>query len=369
MPLELRLESAGLHSDNEAIIGYLQNGFPTTAKWPDDNPIARYNAISNAYHAIDNLIAIRQFKASEPALRTLVRGPLPPPLHEAFVAKEAARPQPSADLAFAVEAETMLFRSSWAYALAKLGDATAIDIIKDQIQSATPTVHDRLSQMSQGHLNAYVGAYARFCSSLAGLGDKDGVQYLIATLPSLGDNPESIVMPLRLATGQNFGPDYDLPQRLQDAEKQKWYAWWAENKTDFRPRTEYILNIYKYWESRPAPVTVRDRVDVARGTLDRPTDSYISPQEEKATLWLADNAKKVAADLKRIINNPDERLSVRVKAMMWYAHGIGSGSLPQLKKYVQKNGADKMATEAKALVLEYCPRSRLAKRITEERAQ
>ena len=381
IPPESFLRSVGLLSDDEAVIGYLQNGFPSTAKWPDNSPRARYATISNAYSKLRELIESKHLNAAVTALRKLVQAPLPPLLHDAFVASEAVRRNASAELEFAVEAQTMSFQGSWAYTLAKLGDTEASDIIKDRIKSTTQTVYARLAQQTQGHsteLTEYVGGYVQLCSALAGLGDKDGVQFLIATLPHLQDNPDGVVGPLRFATGQNFGPDWDLPRRLQDAEKEKWYAWWATNKTTFQPKTEYILYPFKYRDAQRTPQTVRDYVDLARDSLDKQTDTYIPSSQEAATEWLSSHAERVVGDLTLIINNPDERLYVRVKAMKWYARGIRYDPLPLLTKYVRKRGsfdpadaelADTMAREAKALVLEYYPKSRLGRQIANERAR
>ena len=115
-----------------------------------------------------------------------------------------------------------------------------------------------------------------------------------------------------------------------------------------------------------------------RDYLDAPSDTHIPPCQKAAMAWLYSNARKVAPELKKITENPNERLYIRVKAMTCYARGMGSRSLPLLKKYALKEGrinpadtgfAETMSNEAKALVMEWCPNSRLAKQISEERSQ
>jgi hypothetical protein len=312
-------EQYGLSYDEASLISYLQNGLPKELVDKKGKQMDARQRWSFGYPEAVRLLAKAKSEAAVPILCDMLTA-LSPALAEDLEASMA--PADKSDKKR--EHNLAFFQAGCVVALGEIGKNTAISALSGFAQRRLPNASE------------YEYAFREACVALALLGEEEGVALLMAALPDTPDKDPWVIIPLQMLTGVTFsptyGPEYGQPARVGRALREKWLAWWEENRATYQADPEAIRERNSRYKPRPPMETIRDYVHEApfRGPTDGPME-----RGEEAAAWLEKNGPKRLDDLAALMNDPDESVWIRREAMAWYAQLGGRKAIKEITRYVQ----------------------------------
>lgn len=321
-------EQYGLSYDEASLISYLQNGFPKDVLDKNGEQMDARQRWSYVYPEAVRLLAKEKSEAAVPILCDMLTA-LPPALaadlEALIVSVEESDREREYKLAF--------FQAACAMALRETGSDNAVLALASFARRLLPELKPNIET---GNYPAYLVAFREACISLVLLGEEDGVALLMAALPDTPDKEPWVAQALTMLTGVTFSPTYGPedghPARVGRALREKWLAWWEENRATYQADPEAIRERNPRYKPRPPMTTIRDYIHEApfRGITDHPME-----RGEEAAAWLEQNGPKRLDDLKALMNDPDEAIGIRREAMAWYAKFGGRKAIKELIPYVQ----------------------------------
>jgi len=206
------------------------------------------------------------------------------------------------------------------------------------------------------HDNDIQQFYYGLCKSLTMQGSPAGIDAFIAYFDASQDRVhDPIVSQLQQWTGQTFGPAYDDSPRVKSIEIGKWKSWWAANRTTFQPNVANMQQSIPFLTPYPAPTTLRDRVWHAQNATMDYDNRYFGRQ---SIAWLEENGHRNLRELRKVVEDEDERLSIRGEALTWYVKFTKKPSYKMLLGYATRpktNYYDALSQTAMQLIRERFP--------------
>lgn len=346
MTVEGELQRHALPLDPATLSRYLTEGVPEGHQPRDGDPMAVASYPFRRwelYLSIAKYLGQAKSKVAAPALLEAIESELPRALQldlDIHVAGYSGyKTWNEWDIAEREKIAT--FRAACAESLARIGHKASLPPLKDYLESFEERITAELIREKPD--SAYLWAFSRTCRAITALGDKAGIDALIASLddcPIVA--PETIINYLRISTGQPFGPEYDQPLHLRPAEIQKWKDWWETNKTSFVIDETKVITQTKPDLPKPAPRTLRDHVAFAE-TRYMGYDG--TGWGRYSTTWLEDNSQRYVSELLRLTNDPNEPSRVRGEAMDWFAKFAGPLAFPILRDFATDDACCDTQTE------------------------
>ena len=321
-------EQYGLIYDEASLISYLQNGVSHDLVDKDGEKMEDYRRWSAFYPEARRLLAKAKSEMAVPILCDMLTA-IPPALTEDLDTSVATSDKPDSKRKY----NLVFFQAGCAEALGEIGKDTAIPALSDFAQRILPELKQNIETENYP---PYQVAFREACISLALLGEEEGVALLMAALPDMPDKELWALPALNVLTGVTFspvyGPEYGQPARVCRAQREKWFAWWEENRATYQADPEAIRERNSRHKPRPPMETIRDYVHEAPFR-----DFYDGPMErgKEAAAWLEKNGPKRLDDLAALMNDPDESIGIRREAMAWYAKFGGRKAIKEITRYVQ----------------------------------
>lgn len=335
------LTIAGLSTSPPELLKYLKEGIPSDFTHPNSGRGIGVPDRFDLYFPMVELLDQQHSQATALLLTNFVAGNLPPAMQTDL--DTCVEP----DTAFRSEDDrkryTKLkldpFRYVCAWKLDELTGQSAIPFTEQLLLEWTTLL---LQEVDKGYprsdyahlkLREIVRFYRQLCSRLTSHGAKSGIDSLIATLdhpntPAVTPN----VLLLREFTGQYFGPEFDDTPKIAKREVEHWKVWWQTNRNLFipiaRPQTSPARPI-----SRSQPQKLRDTLVASLGYSHpyygdgshEPTGGYYEALDRQAPQQLG--------QLRKIVDDPEERPSVRSQALYFYARHAGAEGIRTLERY------------------------------------
>lgn len=317
-------EQYGLTYDEASLISYLQNGLPKKLVDKNGEKLPAYRSRFQFYPEIIHLLAKAKSEAAVPVLCDMLTA-MPPALTEELDASDNFSHSPERNIAY--------LQMFCAQALGEIGVNSAVPVLSGFARRLLPELK---MSIETEYYQYCTSAFNFACRSLGLLGEKEGVALLMAALPDTPDKDLWVIISLQVLTGVTFspkyGPDYGHPTRVVRTLRDKWLAWWAENRSIYQADPEAIRERNSRFRPRPPMTTIRDYVHEApfRGITDGPME-----RGEEAAAWLEKNGPKRLDDLAALMNDPDESIGIRREAMAWYTKFGGRKAIKEITRYVQ----------------------------------
>ncbi len=358
IPPEKSLSAAGLSIDEASLIRYLEQGIPPgyfpVQESRDNIPFVTRRW--GYYGLMATVLAKMGSQAAIPVLEQLQAGALPPILDSDLDLCAAALSRYMETVTWeewdtARERLHDGLRLSSARALSRITGTSSVPFELSMLEKWTPAF---LNASESG--NDIQQFYYGLCKSLTMQGSPAGIDTFIATFDSPQDRiNDPIVSLLQQWTGQTFGPEYDDSPRVKAVEIGKWKSWWAANRATFQPNVANMQQSIPFLTPYPAPTSLRDRVWHAENASMDYDNRYFGRQ---SIAWLEENGHREVRKLLAIVEDEDERLTVRGEALMWYVKFAKNPSYKMLLGYATAPDPgyfDMLANNAMKLIGEHFP--------------
>jgi hypothetical protein len=314
------LENSGIEPSEQTLVAILTEGIPVD--W--QSPEGRNNGADERWRLTELIVqAINasHMESAAPVLIHCIRHPLPPRM----AADLSAAVESRSDAEQSYDALLARFRAECANALVGKGHESAPPVLHELLFSLAAVMREKSS--SGEPFNNFAWAFNSTCRAVARLGSSQCIEEAIALLPDISPHKaRPVVQALRDITGRTYGPDFDRPARLAPAEYAKWQRWWEVNKVVFHIK----LDAFPRFPPKKTE-TLRDFVLAApeRVSQGRAPDRGGTEAGE----WLAANARSHRRKLRALMDDPDERIAVRVEALFWSYHYGGRRARRSVQLY------------------------------------
>ena len=324
-------EQYGLSYDEASLISYLQNGLPKEVLDTKGEQMDARQRWSFGYPEAVRLLAKAKSEAAVPILCDMLTA-MPPALAEDLDASVATSDNSDSRRKY----NLVFFQAGCAEALGEIGKDTAIPALLDFAQRLLPELKQNIET---GNYPPYQVAFREACISLGLLGEEEGLALLMAALPDTPEKDLWVLPALNVLTGVTFsppyGPEYGQPARVCRAQREKWLAWWEENRATYQADPEAIRERTSRHKSRPPMTTIRDYIHEVPFRELTPCTGAPTERGKAAAAWLEQNGPKRLDDLAALMNDPDEAIEIRCEAMAWYAKLGGCKAIKEITRYVQ----------------------------------
>lgn len=324
-PAEIRLPGHGLAIDDASLVSYIRDGLPerltpTGAAW--------YGLASRQelYRLVLELLTKRKVAAAVPVLAAQLNSPLPASISNDLVDRTGPPGEQSEE---SLLYNQCAYRAGCAASLGQIGDPAAVEALTLFLRAQLPVLRDTVGKR---HYPPCAGAYGEACVALALLGKEEGIEFLIEALPAVPLDDTWATTDLLIITGQRIGPEPLQPAWVAAAAREKWFAWWRENRDGFSIDPSSIPRRKARPFAPAEPMTLRDYLRAAQyRDMQPPPDSY----NPKAVVWLEKNGPEKVDEIAAVVNNPDEAYDIRFEAMEWYLRFGGKKALRDVARYAR----------------------------------